>query len=293
MRKLTLTVTAAVALTAAAQAQNENIYAYPVGDYKVYLLSEGQSDGNPSILIGAGEEILGRYIPTGTYPSAVNTFLVVTPDKNVLIDAGFGRNLFDNLDAVGTGADGVDEILLTHMHGDHIGGMLREGTPAFPGAKVIVARAERDYWSSDTEMAGVPENGRGSFLNARRVFDAYAGLLETVEPFDIAEVPAEAGIYPVRAYGHTPGHTGFMVVSRGARLLIWGDLTHVTPVQMPHPEIAVTYDVDPAAAIATRRQIMRYAAEQGIPVAGMHIAYPGIGTLAPDGATGYRFTPAE
>ncbi|MCD8102179.1 MAG: MBL fold metallo-hydrolase [Alistipes sp.] len=293
MKKTILTLAAAMAVSTGAQAQNENIFIYPVGDYKVYLLSEGQSDGNPSILIGAGQDILAEYVPTGTFPSAVNTFLVVMPDKNVLIDAGFGRNLFDNLSAAGVSAGGVDEVLLTHMHGDHIGGMFRDGEPSFPGAKVTVSRAEKDYWSSDAEMGKVAENSRGSFLNARRVFDSYAGSLETVEPLEITEVPAADGIYPVKAYGHTPGHVGYMVVSGGERLLVWGDLTHVTPVQMPHPEIAVTYDVDPAAAVASRLPLMRYVAEHGIPVAGMHIAYPGIGTLTPDGNSGYVFTPAE
>lgn len=106
-------------------------------------------------------------------------------------------------------------------------------------------------------------------------------------------VPADAeGIFPIKVYGHTPGHTAFMVVSDGERLLIWGDITHAMAVQMPHPEISVTYDVDPDAARALRLKILEYVAAHKIPVAGMHIAWPGIGTVE-KAAQGYEFTPAK
>lgn len=272
------------------QAQESNPFPYRVGDHVVYLISEGQSEGNPSILIGADQELLDKYIPDGTFPNAVNTFLVKGPGKAVLFDTGFGRNIFTGLNATDVSPDKLDAVMLTHMHGDHIGGMFRDGKPSFPSSRVTVARAEHDYWSSDQEMNSVPEQGRSSFTAAQKVFSEYAGSLDLVDPVDIGEVPAADGIYPVKAYGHTPGHVGYMIVSKGDKLFIWGDLTHAMAIQMPHPEISVSYDVDPDMAAVTRMELLHYIAANEIPVAGMHIAYPGVGKVVPDG-NGYRFVP--
>ena len=101
------------------------------------------------------------------------------------------------------------------------------------------------------------------------------------------------GIYAVEAYGHTPGHTMFLLNSGGERLLIWGDLTHAMAVQIPRPAVTVTFDVDTAAAAATREKVLKFVSENEIPVAGMHIAYPGIGdiVLDPENPGGYEFMP--
>jgi glyoxylase-like metal-dependent hydrolase (beta-lactamase superfamily II) len=100
-------------------------------------------------------------------------------------------------------------------------------------------------------------------------------------------------IQGIAAYGHTPGHTAFMVGSSGQQMLIWGDLTHATPVQMPYPQLAVTYDVDPNQAVASRMKILEYIAKNNIPIAGMHIAFPGMGHVKANSEGGYAFTPLQ
>jgi glyoxylase-like metal-dependent hydrolase (beta-lactamase superfamily II) len=97
------------------------------------------------------------------------------------------------------------------------------------------------------------------------------------------------GISPIAAYGHTPGHTAFLLESGVEKLLIIGDLLHVALVQFPIPEISATYDMDQKAAATIRRQLLDYAAKNNVPVVGMHIVYPGMGNVSVDGA-GFKFT---
>ncbi len=99
------------------------------------------------------------------------------------------------------------------------------------------------------------------------------------------------GIYAIATYGHTPGHTSFLLESGKEKLLIWGDLAHAMAVQMPHPEISVTYDFDPRQAADIRKKMLEYVSKNNIPIAGMHIAYPAVGKISEKGS-GYTFTPA-
>lgn len=278
--------------------QNENVFTYKVGDYEVSLLSEGQGNGNTGILIGATPEMLQKAIPQGSFPNAVNTFLLRTAGKNILIDTGHGRKLWDNLQYLGVSPEQIDVVLLTHMHGDHIGGMMKDGKVAFANADVYLPKPEHDYWTSDEAMNKQPEGRRGGFTNARAMIDAYKNKLHLFDPVEIENaasasaseiIPAIKGI---AAYGHTPGHTMFELQSNGQKLLIWGDLTHAMAIQMPYPQVAVTYDVNPEDAIRYRTKILKHVSANKVPVAGMHIAYPGMGTVSPQGE-GYLFTPLK
>jgi glyoxylase-like metal-dependent hydrolase (beta-lactamase superfamily II) len=280
--------------TRAAAAESPQVYTRKVGDFEVSLLSEGQSGGSGSNLLGADEAAMKKYVPNGTYPTAVNAFLVRTPDRLVLVDAGFGRELFSNLKSLGAEPGRIDTVLLTHMHGDHIGGLLLGGKAAFPKASLYLARQERDYWADEEIMRTFPEDRRGGFKNAQKVLEVYGGAVRTFDPSDLSSggVPLLPGIKAVAAFGHTPGHTLYMVESGGAKLLIWGDLTHAMSIQMPLPEVTMTYDVDPETAAASRLAVLEYVADRKIPIGGMHVPYPGIGTVAPAPDGGYRFTPA-
>lgn len=270
-----------------------NIASYKIGTVTVSTLSEGQQKGNSSILIDAPTEVLKEYAPDGTFSNAVNAFLIQVSGKTMLVDAGFGRNLFDNMKVLGKSASEIDIILLTHMHGDHIGGLLKDSKVAFPNAELYISQAEHDYWTSDEEMMKVAENRRGGFLLAHKVIEAYKNKLHLFEPSDI---DAEAGnlvnnVKAYKAYGHTPGHTVFLVESGSSKLLIWGDLTHAMAVQMPYPGIAVTYDVNPKQAIESRLKILDYVAKNNIAIGGMHIAFPAMGSVKSNSKGGYEFVP--
>jgi glyoxylase-like metal-dependent hydrolase (beta-lactamase superfamily II) len=280
----------AVVLSTGSLFAQQNTLTFAIGSFEVSILSEGHNSGNSSLLIGATPEILQKYAPDGTFPMATNAYLVRTPDKNILVDAGYGRNLFDHLKSLKTDAGQIHVILLTHMHGDHIGGLLKDGKPAFPNAELYLSQVEHDYWTSDEAMNKVAENRRGGFRQARDVINAYSSKLHLFASGDWNVSSILPGVQGIAAYGHTPGHTAFLLNSNESRLLIWGDLTHAMSVQMPHPEVALSFDVEPAKAIASRKVILEYVAENKIPIAGMHIVSPGMGDIKKSD-DGYTFTP--
>lgn len=272
---------------------DEALHSQKAGKCEIVLLSDGQSEGNAGILIGATEEMLAKYAGNGSYPTACNAFLVKTPEKVVLVDTGTGRKIEGNLRAAGVSPERVDAILLTHMHGDHIGGMVKDGAAVFPNAKVYVSQQEYDYWMSDDEMNAKSEDARGNFNMVRNMVGAYKDRLKIFNP---CKNDMNKTFFPefraIAAFGHTPGHTMYMLESDQERLLFWGDIAHAMAVQMPFPQVAVTYDVDPARAVASREKTLKYVSQQGIEIAGMHIAFPAMGKVERDGK-GYRFTPVK
>jgi len=273
---------AAISCTKAQKVQNsEDVFSVQAGDYTVSLLSEGQREGSTGILIGATPEMIDETAPNGTFPMATNVFLIRTPDKNILIDTGVGYLLSDNLEFLGLSADEIDAILITHMHFDHIGGLLKDGEVVFPNAELYMAEPEYDYWANSTNQ------------QALNVLDVYEDQLVLFTPNGLADIsaPLFPGIFAIAAYGHTPGHTVYLIQSGDDKLLIWGDLTHAMAIQMPYPQVAVTYDVNPEEAILSREAVLKQVSGNRIPVGGMHIVYPGIGILQPTDETGYIFTP--
>jgi Zn-dependent hydrolases, including glyoxylases len=269
-----------VAIPGVAIAQEvPNVFTYKAGGIEVILLSEGQRAGGAGTLIGATPEMLAEVAPDGVIPGATNAFLLKVEGKNILIDSGYGRELFKNLESAGVTPDKVDVILITHMHGDHIGGLLQDGKVAFPNAEFYLSQPEYDHFISQE--------------SAKKVIEAYRAKLhlfqpeqlgENIKPFD-SSMPYIKG---VATYGHTPGHTVYIVELNGKSLMVWGDLTHSMAIQMPYPQVAVTYDSNKEDAISCRMKILEYVSKGNIPIAGMHIPFPGIGMITKAG-NGYKF----
>ena len=269
------------AMTAGGVAAEEGIFRYRMGGFEVYMLMETQGPGNLSILLNPDRAALDAYIPGGTFTSAVNTFLVKTADQIVVVDTGFGGAIFSSMKTLGIAPAQVDAVLITHMHGDHINGLQKNGKALFPRATVYLARQEKDHWVKP----GTP---------AEAALAPYGSRVETFLPAELGAAAPDLlpGIKAIAAFGHTPGHTAYLVESGGEQLIIWGDLMHVQPVQFPLPDQSVSFDTDPVAAAASRRVILEYAVKNNAAIGGMHLAYPAIGRVAPEGA-GYRFIPAQ
>lgn len=226
--------------------------------------------------------------------SHVNALLVQTPERNVLIDAGSGDTfapstgrLITRLADAGLRPDDITDILVTHAHLDHVGGLIEPGTDrcAFPNATVHLAQAELDFWSSEPglEASGVPEAMKAHVIQvANAAFAAARPQLQLFDPG--AEPELLPGITAMPAPGHTPGHTHFQLESEGQRLLFVGDSIFFVPVLTTHPDWYVGFDTDLAEAAASRFATMQRAADERLRIAGSHLPFPAFGHLTSRGA---------
>jgi glyoxylase-like metal-dependent hydrolase (beta-lactamase superfamily II) len=261
----------------------EGVFTYKLGQIDVFMLVEAERDGNTAILIGAEEELLSRYIPAEGFRHTANAFLIKSAGQNILIDTGTGSGgiIIDRIAKLGLAPNQIDAVLITHLHGDHFGGLLKDGAAAFENAKIYLSSNELEFFTQTNVNQNVVD-----------VLAHYGDSIITFTPGEMGSTLLELlpGIYPIAAYGHTPGHTVFQLESGGNKLLVIGDLLHVALVQFAHPEISATFDIDADAAAVTRRAVLDYAAANGIPLGGMHIVYPGIGNVTREG-DGFKFTP--
>lgn len=210
---------------------------------------------------------------------SINAFLINTGSKLILVDTGAGAlygdccgKLSAHLRAAGYQPEQVDEIYITHLHKDHAG-----GAPAFPNAVLRLSQAEADYWLTPANKASAPAFLSTFFDAAQAAVAPYraAGRYQPYRDFG----PLEPGITAIPAPGHTPGHAAYLVQSKDQQLLIWGDIVHVAPVQLPHPTATVKYDSSEADAVNTRAQLLRQASAGRWMVAAAHIAFPGLGHI--------------
>ena len=265
--------------------KSDGIYTIKVGQYEVYILVESERDGNTGILVGADEAVLKRYIPAEGFKHTANAVLIKTPKQNILIDTGTGAGgiIIDKIKKLGIQPENIDAVLITHLHGDHFGSLQKDGTAVFPKANVYLSAKEHEYFTKSHVNQG-----------AYAALAPYGSKVIGFEPGELGKNLKEIlpGISPIAAYGHTPGHTLYLIENGKDKLLIIGDLLHIALVQFPVPEISATYDMDQKAAAAVRRQVLDYAAKNKIPVAGMHIVYPGTGGVSAEG-NGFKFTPGK
>ena len=262
--------------------EDDGVFAYKVGQFEVYTLVDAQREGSAEILVGVDDELLQQYIPESGFMHSTNAFLIKTPEQNILVDTAFGGSIFEKAQKLGVEPEQIDTVLITHLHGDHFSGLQKDGEATLPNAKIYLAAGEYTYFT-ETQV-------NEAAVAALALYEVI-----TFEPAELGSTLVEIipGISPIAAYGHTPGHTIYMVENSGSQLIIAGDFLHVGLVQFALPNISATYDMDKAAAAAVREQILDYAAQNKIPVGGMHIVYPGVGTVTANDEGGFSFAPLK
>ncbi|MFO7854058.1 MAG: MBL fold metallo-hydrolase [Paracoccaceae bacterium] len=222
--------------------------------------------------------------------SSLNAFLFRDGTRNVLIDAGGAGFLSDAggltaaLETLDLEPRQIDTILLTHLHVDHIGGLMADGERVFPFAEIQVQIDEVRYWNSPLEMRQAPEFQHPTFEAVRDLFSAYGYRIKDFS----AEGEVIPGVAAVPLPGHSPGHTGYLVGEGPDAVLVWGDLVHSAALQFPHPGSTFRDDVDAEQAAETRLAVLDRVVAEDRRVAGMHLPFPGIGRVVREGET-YRW----
>lgn len=216
-------------------------------------------------------------------------------DGVVLFDTGNGPGapptagrLMANLAAAGHAPEDVRTVVISHFHGDHIGGLVgADGAPAFPNARVLVPAPEWAHWMDEGQRAAAPEALHRVFDQAASVF----GIVEDrVERFAWGD-EILPGVAALQADGHTPGHTAFDIRSEGARLLYVGDVTNTPLIFARHPEWHAAFDVQPERAVETRRRLLDMAASERLHLFFFHAPFPAHGYVARVGDR-YEYLPA-
>ena len=292
------------ALAAAPQHHDQvpGFYRMKVGDLEVTALFDGAGVFDPHWL--NGKKVTMDRIAKALHEDphlldvADSGFLVNTGKQLILVDAGaggwwggeaFGR-LAGSLRSAGYTPEEVDIVLVTHLHSDHVGGLTtQDGKRVFPNADVYVAKTESDFWLSPEIAAKAPKDAQPFFQSAQAIAAPYikAGKWHT---FSGSE-PIVDGMQPVPLPGHTPGHTGYEFSSKGQRILFWGDIVHAQRVQLQHPEVTAVFDIDQAAAAATRRQLLARLVREDVLIATPHTSFfPPLGRLRKEGS-GYIWAP--
>jgi glyoxylase-like metal-dependent hydrolase (beta-lactamase superfamily II) len=302
----TTVLSAAVAYTSAhAQAPQAKLnqaqagyYRMQLGDVEITALSDGTVAIPAASLLthtrtGEVEARLADAYQSTSVNTSINAYLVKSNGRLMLVDAGAGElfgpalnKLEASLKATGVQPEQITDILVTHIHTDHTGGLMDGTRMVFRNATLHMDSRERDYWLS-------PNNREHAAAANKKYFDEAVSKVKPyvdagkVQVFD-GTTALFPGIRSIASPGHTPGHSFYEIRSKGEQLLFWGDVVHVADVQMPDPTVTIAFDVDSDKAAATRKMAFSDAVKGRYWVAGDHISFPGIGHLRQDGK-GYRW----
>jgi glyoxylase-like metal-dependent hydrolase (beta-lactamase superfamily II) len=282
--------------------QAPGFYRLQVGDLEVTALWDGGASFDPHWLQGRTTidgAVKALHQDPHLLDVADTAFLVNTGKQLILVDAGSGTwfgggalgRMADSLRSAGYTPEQVDLVLVTHLHSDHIGGLTTQnGTRLFPNAEVYVAKEDSDFWLSPEIAAKAPKDVQPFFQSAQAIAAPYikSGKWHT---FGASE-PIADGVQVVPLHGHTPGHTGYEFSSKGQKILFWGDTLHSQRIQLQHPEVTVVFDIDPAAAAATRNRLLAQLAREDIVIAGPHMLFPSLGRLHREKG-GYSWAPVS
>jgi glyoxylase-like metal-dependent hydrolase (beta-lactamase superfamily II) len=286
--------------------QAPSFYRYKIGSFEVTAVADGvASSPLPENYVAnvpkfeVSKHLAADFLPPDRINHPYIPTVINTGSKLVVIDTGAGQTNFEqskgavgqfhtNLRASGIDPNDVDVVLLSHLHTDHINGLIgSDNKPVYPKAEIIVPDREWAFWSDESNASRVPEMIRGQFANVKRVFGVFGNKVTRLGDGKDA-VP---GITAMATPGHTPGHTSFMVSSGNAKLLVQADVVAgVGALFVRNPDWQLVWDLDKEQAVQTRRRVYDMASADRLPVQGFHLPFPGVGHIEKSG-NGYRFVP--
>lgn len=293
---------AQTAAPASGTGQAPGWYRYKVGDIEVTAIHDGfgmrplEGFIRNADLADVKKAMAEAFLPDAVLPITFTTLVLRTAGKTVLIDTGNGDSgppttgrWMSNFKSAGFDPAGVDAVVISHFHPDHISGIrLKDGTAVFPKAEIHVPEAEWAFWTDDGKMASAPDGWKPTFAATRRVFGP---VMKDVKTF-AAGKEVVPGLTSVAAYGHTPGHSAFMLSSGAGKLMVLSDVTNHPALFVRHPDWAAVFDMDADVARATRHKMLDMAAAERAQVSFYHAPFPATGHIM-KGSDGYRFVPVQ
>jgi glyoxylase-like metal-dependent hydrolase (beta-lactamase superfamily II) len=252
-----------------------------IGQAEVSIITDGAVTFTPDLFPDTDPETIAHLLGIAGATEIATNFnavLIRHSGRIILADAGprdlFGPScgfLAEGLAELGVTPDQVDTLVATHLHPDHVAGMITpEGQAIFANATLFVTDADRAFWSEDTNFNGALSGLADWSTLAQSVLTAYGDRLQTLADGQEA-VPGLSGI---ALPGHTPGHSGWRLDSGGHSLVHVGDIIHAPALQVPNPDIAITFDLDTNQARSTRKRLLDQLASDGALVTGGHFLQP-------------------
>lgn len=269
---------------------------FRVGDLEVKAFSDGILKTSLDLVIGmerAEAEALTGPTDNGALFIPVNNFVFQRDGNTILIDAGAGNTMQKtlgqlpaNLRAGGIDPESVTHILLTHIHPDHANGLVDdEGRAHYPNAELLVHADEMDFWLGESRP-GESENTKRMHARAHVDLAPYRARIRRLRDGE-----EHLGCAAILAAGHSPGHTVWRVQAGDEAFISWGDIVHLSAIQISHPDTPLSYDLEPDRAVAARKRVLDMAASERLMVAGAHVNAPGFGHVVRKGAS-FAFEPA-
>ena len=279
-------------------------YALKVGEIDVMVVSDGVLS-LPGEMLGynidpavRGTWLENNFLPPDTLEWALNAVVVKSGDRTILIDAGLGADpdlnlpragrLIQRLEAAGIDLPTVTDVVLTHLHMDHIGGLLADGVKdrLRPELRIHLATAEAEFWASpDFSRVSMPPGFPDALRRtAKRFLNEYGSQLR---PFE-TDCEVAPGLLVQRTGGHTPGHSVVRLASRGDRLTFAGDA--VFQVGFEHPDWFNGFEHDPEEAARVRVRLLRELAANRESLVATHLSFPSVCHVAVDGDA-FRWVP--
>jgi glyoxylase-like metal-dependent hydrolase (beta-lactamase superfamily II) len=229
-------------------------------------------------------------------PIPFTVTLVRVGGRTIMFDSSTGAQMAPtagrfakNLAAAGIQPSDISTIVVTHFHPDHISGLMAKETNAqvYPNAEIIVPETEYKHWTQDGLVDKVPDGAKGLVRRIQATFPTWKNVKQVAGGAD-----ATAGIKAISTFGHTPGHTSYLVSSGSDTLIVGGDVTNIPALNLRNPGWHLVFDSIPALAEENRRKLMDQVITDKTTLTGYHWGLPGAGTVQKDG-NGYAFVPVK
>ena len=286
-------------------ARNASIYRFKLGNFNLISISDGIL--NPPAALFAGnatpeelKEVLRQGFQGETLAVDCNILLVDTGENKVLIDTGSGLlngatvgKLIENLQQVQIQPSDITAVILTHAHGDHVGGLNGKSGLTFPKARYFIGKQEWNFWTQPSVDLPKFEGPAEMKQQAIQIAQTQLALIrDRVTQFDVNQefLP---GFTAIPAYGHTPGHVAIRIASGNAVMVHTADTVHIHTINLWNPSWQPIFDADREMAAATRQTVLAKIASDRTLMFAYHFPYPGLGHLRSRNGGGFDWQPVN